>query len=72
MADLLGDLLALLLSDGVALLLSLEAGDLPWNLLAVLSGHSLALLPGHLRTGSFTLGKLILVISCSTERISHN
>ena len=49
MADGLGDGLALLLSDGGALLLRLEVGHLTWDLSALLPGHVATLLAWHLR-----------------------
>jgi hypothetical protein len=48
MADLSGDLLALLVGDSGALLLRLVVGDLARHLRALLPRHGLALLTGHL------------------------
>jgi hypothetical protein len=48
MTNRLGDILALLFSDGLAFLLSLEVGNFPRNLAALLTRHVAAFLARYL------------------------
>ena len=68
MADLLGYLRALLLCDGLAVLLGHKVGHVMRHRLALLPGHLLALLPWHLHKVLVLDGVLGIVLQISSVR----